>query len=214
MNKFKASPEKAYTRDVRFAIELLDAVTLERVSRGVTVTADGLLRKPIVNASGLFVWLDEDLAPLQKITIDPDTLPYEKAEINAADLKIPLTTIELKPRPGYPFEAGVTGIRGTLAEERVTPKQPVANAGMHLRWLDDSGAWRDATTISRSDENGDFAAILRFAPDEIPLLDNQGAMTVRLRVRRDSDERGTADLKLAQGRIADALIFYWDELQP
>lgn len=213
MNQFKAPPEPAYARNVLFAIELLDAVTLERVSKGVTVTADGLLRKPILNASGFFVWLNEDLTPLQKITIDPDSLPYEAAEIKRAELQIPLTTIELKPRAAYPFAAGVTGIRGSLIESRVGPRQPVEKADVHLRWLDENGVWRDAT-ISRTDKNGDFAAILRFAPDEIPLLDNQGALTVRLRVRRASDERGTADMKLAQGRIADALIFSWDELQP
>ena len=35
-------------------------MTLERVSDGVKVTAEGLRGKPIVNYGGLFVWLEED----------------------------------------------------------------------------------------------------------------------------------------------------------
>jgi hypothetical protein len=52
--------ERAYSREAMLAVELLDAVTLERVTQGVEVTATGLTGKPIVNYGGLFVWLKED----------------------------------------------------------------------------------------------------------------------------------------------------------
>jgi hypothetical protein len=214
VNRFQAPPEGAYQRNSMFAIELLDAVTLERVSVGVNVVAEGL-KKPIVNASGLFVWLQEDLARLRRISIDPDLLPYERVELTPAELVLPLTRVELGPRASYAFAAGITGIRGSLIEE--PPPQPrivVPGVEVRLRWLDENSVWRDAPTRSHTDAKGDFAAIVRLAPNELPLLDADGAMTVRLRVRRDSNERGTADLKLAQGRIADALIFAWNELQP
>src|SRR5215813_12872832 len=81
--------EQAYSRRSTFAIELLDAVTLARVTQGVTVTANGLHGKPIINAGGLFVWLLEDLAPLQNVSIDPGTLPYEQIELDPADLTLP-----------------------------------------------------------------------------------------------------------------------------
>lgn len=218
--EIKRPPEQAYLRNVLFAIELLDAVTMARVSRGVKVAADGLRGLPIINESGMFVWLAEDLAPLTKVTIEPGVLPYERVEIPAADLQLPLTTIQLAPRPDYGFTAGVTGLRGTLIEERVNPPIPVRDAAVRLRWLDDNSVWRDAPTTSHTDMNGgDFAAILRLAPFEVPLLDAAGAVTVHLRVRRGADERSSADFKLPQGRVTDPsaldpLMFAWDELQP
>lgn len=216
--------ENAYGRRSLFAIELLDAVTLERVSNGVKVTAAGLQGKPVVNAGGVFVWLQEDIAPLQKVTIDPGALPYEKIERQPAELTLPpdprpLTTIELSPRVDYPFAPGVTGLRGTLIEEQAVPPVPVQNAQVSLRWLDDDDVtWRDAPTISHTNSTGDFVSILRFAPTEKPKLDN-GSVTVRLRVRRNGNERSSADFILLQGRVTDPstldpLTFAWDELQP
>jgi hypothetical protein len=168
--------------------------------------------------------MQEDIAPLQKVTIDPGTLPYEKLEREPADLTLPpdprpLTTIELPPRTGSRCAAGVTGLRGTLIEDNVVPPVPVENAEVSLRWLDDDDVtWRDTPTISHTNSRGDFVSILRFAPTEKPNLDN-GSVTVRLRVRRNGNERSSADFKLLQGRVTDPstldpLTFAWDELQP
>lgn len=212
--------EESYQRLTLFAIELLDAVTLARVSDGVKVVADGLSRKPIVNASGLFVWLEEEIGNLRRISIEPGQLPYEKVEIQRADLTLPLTTIELQPRADYGFSAGITGMRGTLIEERVVPPIAVTNAEVHLRWLDDNGIWQDAPTTSHTDnKRGDFISILRLNPTEVPDLDSSGMVTVRFRARRNGAERSSADFKLLQGRVtepstANKLTFAWDELQP
>ena len=216
--------EQAYRRDVLFAVELLDAVTLERVGRDITVTAEGLQGKPVVNKSGFFVWLREDFARLEKLVVDPGRQPYESIERAKTDVQQPLTSIELSPRPGYSFPPGITGVLGSLIEQRTAqPRLPVSGAEVHLQWLDDLGNLHDATTISHTNESGDFVAFLRFAPTETPQLDAKGALTVRLRVLRGSDERGSADLKLPAGRIAepstfpqgkDLLMFAWDELQP
>jgi hypothetical protein len=227
--------DKIARRRVLYAIELLDAVTLDRVSQGVKVKAHGLQSEPIVNASGLFVWLDEDIEQLQKISIDPGVLPYEETERNHAQLNLehdsiqgkwPLTSIELSPRVDYAFDAGITGLRGTLVEERERA-EPVPKAEVYLRWLDQDGNWHDAptrshTTPARSDppaNGGDFVAILRLAPSEVPQLDADGNLTVRLRVKRGEDERGSDALPVLQGRIANPstqnkLIFAWDELKP
>jgi hypothetical protein len=213
--------ETAYHRLVLFALELLDAVTLSRISQGVKVVADGLEGKPTVNASGLFVWLKEDITNLRKISIDPGQLPYESLELTRGDVTMPLTTVQLQPRADYAFAAGVTGLRGTLIEDRTsTPVVPVSNAEVHLRWLDDNGVWQDAPTISRTDKKrGDFVSILRLNPTEVPDIDPGGNVTVRLHARRDSNERTSADFRLLQGRImepstANKLTFAWDELQP
>lgn len=221
---FDVRLEQAYACDVLLAVELLDAVTLERIGRDMTVTAEGLQGKPIMNKSGFFVWLREDFEQLEKLVIDPGRLPYESVERAKAGVQQPLTSIELSPRPGYPFPSGITGLLGTLLEERPPqPRVPVVNAEVHLKWRDDLGNLHDAPTITHTNENGDFVAFLRFVPNETPQLDAKGALTVRLRARRGSDERGSLDLTLPAGHIADpstfpqgtdALIFAWDELQP
>lgn len=217
--------EEAYRRRVLFGIELLDAVTLSPVNQGLKVVARGLLGKPIVNAGGLFVWLQEDIQNLRAISINPGPLPYEAREIERSQLNLPpikpaLTTIQLQPRVGYSFGPGITGLRGTLIESRVDPPKPVANAAVYLQWLDDENNWHNAPTTSQTDQNrGDFVSILRLAPTEVPLLD-KGEVTVRLRASRNGGaERGSNDFKLSQGRITDPstlnpLTFAWDELQP
>jgi hypothetical protein len=223
--------EPAYRREAGFALELLDAVTLARVSDGVTVKAEGIAGKPVRNAGGLFVWLQQDFAPLRRVTIDPGRLPYETVERVRADLRLPpatpaLTTVELPPRADYAFAPGITGLRGTLLEEPITsprPRVPVAGAEIHLRWLDEDGVtWRDAPTRSHTDEDGGFVSILRLTAADVPRVDS-GQVTVRVRARRGAVERGSAELKLPQGRVADpstlapgpgAQPFAWDDLQP
>ena len=210
-------PELAYHRRVLFAIEVLDAVTLERVTQGLKVKALGLKGLPIVNAGGLFVWLSEDLNALQNVTIEPGVLPFESVEIPAAQLKIPLSIVELSPRSAYPFPPGLTAIRGALIEERVAPPappQPVQDAGVRLMWLDDDGTtWHDSPVRSHTGAQGDFATILRFAPDEVPRLSADGALTVRLHARRaGQSELKTAAFTLPQGRVTDK-TYAWNELQ-
>jgi hypothetical protein len=212
--------EQAYERNVLLAVELLDAVTLERISTGVKVVAEGLQAKPILNPSCCFVWLKEGNAAAQKITVDPRPLPFETAERDASQITLPLTTIELQPRVSYEFAPGVTGLRGTLIEERIPNPVPVGEAEIKLRWLDDSGSWQDAPTASHTDtKSGDFVSFLRLAPKEKPDIDANGAVTVRLQVRRNGSTRSSTDLKLLQGRITDpttlnSLTFAWDELLP
>ncbi len=218
--------EEAYTRRALFAVEVLDGVTLRRLNDGITVTARGLRRAPIINTGGMFVWRDEELAGLEAISVDPGTLPYEPREVVRADLRLPpltnpSTPIELVPRVDYDFPTGITGLRGTLVEDRAAPLVPVRDAEVRLRWLDDDGVtWRDAATRSRTNVRGDFVSILRLAATEVPRIDATGAVTVRLLAGREGmTERSSTDMKLVQGRVADptaldAKTFAWDELQP
>jgi hypothetical protein len=113
----------------------------------------------------------------------------------------------------------VTGIRGTLLEDRNLPRTAVTDAEVRLRWLDADGFWQDAPTRSHTDMRGDFAAVLRLAPTELPQLDAMKQFTVRLQATRGAEVRESLDVALPPGRVTDssaldALTFAWTELLP
>ncbi len=207
--------EQAYRREAMLAVELLDPVTLERVSQGVTVTAPGLAGAPIVNFGGLFVWLRQSTANFQKLVIDPGTRPFERMEIAAAQVQRPLHTVELKPLANYPFTPGITAIRGALYEKKVptgqTPR-PVPGATIRLAWLhEDNVTWISAPATAVTDAKGDFTSILRLAPVDVPALDAQGKMSIRLFAKRAAGGEKHQAFQLRPGRVAD-LACAWDEL--
>jgi hypothetical protein len=213
-------PEVAFTRNVLFAVEILDAVTLEPVTRDINVSAIGLARKPIVNYSGAFVWLEEGTAKPLQIVVDATNTPYE-----SITLPVPAATsmrIELAPRYDYPFPSGITALRGSLIERRtVTPVVPVNAAELWLQWIDDEQvgtAWIDAPTRSHSRDNGDFATHLRLTRKQKPRAAN-GQLRCRLSVRHDGLTRTSAEFELAEGHVADRVKdppepFAWNELLP
>lgn len=214
--ELRLEPEIGYVRHAMLALEVLDAVSLERVSTGITVTAHGLLGKPTLNWGRLFVWLKEDTAALTGIAIETGSLPFERRDIPLAEVTFPRTVVELAPTPAYPFAPGVTAVRARLVEDRlVTPAAAVPGAEVWVQWLDDDGVtWRDAPTHSHTNSHGDFAAIARLVATDVPRLDANGAISARLRARRAGGVWTGAPFALAQGRVADALTFAWDELQP
>jgi hypothetical protein len=205
--------EQAYTREVMFALELLDAVTLERVVGGVKVEAIGLTGGPILNHGGLLVWLKEPAANFQKVVIDPLSRPFERTEIPAAQLQVPLHSVELKPLSNYPFAPGVTAIRGSLYETRVPLGQapvPIPGATIRLEWLDGSNNYQPGTANAVTNEAGDFVSILRFAPSEDPAVTNQ-LLSIRLFAKGAGGAEKSQDLQLLQGRVTDG-TYAWDEL--
>jgi hypothetical protein len=221
----QAPPERGYRRTGLFAVELLDPLTLERVTDGVKVVAEGLAGTPVVNAGGLFVWLNEDVTALTKLSIDPRLQPYDAVDLAPGDLALPpspspVTTIELSPRVDYPLPTGATAARGTVVEDLVVPATPVNGALVNLRWLDDDGVtWHDARPISKTNARGDFVVILRLSAADLPQLDSAGRLSARLHISRGSNERQSLDFKLPQGRVADpstlnALTVAWNDLQP
>lgn len=224
-------PEVAYQRQVLFAVEVLDGVTLQRLSQGLKVTAQGLKYPARTNSSGRFVWLQEDLSSLQMLSIDPGVLPCEKRDLSPSDLQKPLWQVQLAPTCSYPFVNGMTGFLGRLIEDRVAvpdPAEPVVQAALYLSWLSiDGTTWVDAPLVSHSNANGDFAVVIRFTPKDEPQV-TAGALAVRLRATRDlgGPQLSTGKFSIQLGRVADArtylqqggappaLVFAWNELQP
>lgn len=222
--------EVAYTRESMLAVEVLDAVTLERVTQGVAVIAKGIAGKPVVNHSGLFVWVKQDATKFDGITIDPFAAPFERVELTAAQVNRPLHSVQLHPLPSYPFAPGITAIRGRLVEsDSMAPQVPrvaIPGATIRFEWLDDDGitwhAWQAPRVTTKT---GDFTAMVRLArgrlhegspppppkPDE-PRLDAAGNLSIRVFARRADGLQKQKIYPLPQGRVADQ-TFAWDDLQ-
>jgi len=219
--------ERAYSREAMLAVELLDSVTLERVTQGMQVTAKGLTGRPIINAGGLFVWLKEDATKFEKLIVEPDGGPFEGTEIPASQVNRPLHQLQLKPLASYPFSPGSTAIRASLHEKRVplgTKPVPIAGATIGIEWLDDDGVtWHPWQAPAMTNEAGDFIATLRLArgqspradqpprSDQQPRLDAQGRMTIRLTAKRATGPQKQKNFQLPQGRVTDE-TYAWDEL--
>lgn len=206
--------EEAYLRHAGFAVELRDPVTLERVTEGVTVTAVGLAGVPIVNFSGLFVWLQQPMDKFRQLDIVPGKQPFEPMEIPEADVARPLHTVVLKPSGDYPFTGGVTAIRAALYEQKVpagTAPAPVRGATIRFAWLnEDMVTWQAIEETAATDAYGDFAAILRLARGDVPALDAQGRMSIRVFAKRGGGEK-YYPVQLAPGRVTDA-VYAWNEM--
>lgn len=205
-----------WTRKGLLAIEVLDAVTLQRMHAGITVTAKGLRSAPVLNHGGLFVWRGVDLVGFAGVAIDPGMRPFTGVDLAAANVVLPLHTVALQPGPGYAFAPGTTAIRGSLIE--ATPAQgvaptPIANASVRIEWLDDDGAtWHAPPQRSRTDVRGEFAVFIPFVPADLPQLDAAGALTLRLFANRTpAGVEKRVEFAHPQGRTADA-TYAWDQL--
>ena len=204
-------PPDDVRRRVLFAVELIDPVTLERRHADFSVSARRLSQAPYVNRSGRFVWLREGNAWPGAITVTPDGLPFA-AQVVAApprpadlDRALPaqrLVRVGLRPTAAYPFEAGITAVRGFLGEDDTPSSPPVAGARVQLAWQDaDTGAWfppppaavptADADGVTPSpaepetDRAGQFAAFLRLPRNGSAEPDiASGLLKVRLQLTR------------------------------
>ena len=208
-----------WTRKGMLAIEVLDAVTLQRISSDITVTAKGLRSAAIVNHSGLFAWRGTDLAGFAGVVVDPGLRPFTGVDLAAADVTLPLHTVVLQPRANYAFAPGTTAIRGALVEA-VSPQgvapTPIANAPIRLEWLDDDGTtWHAPPQRFVTDADGEFVAFIPFVSVDEPLATG-GSLQLRLFAKRASVLSLLAERSIAfahpQGRTTDA-IYAWDQMQ-
>jgi hypothetical protein len=211
--------ERAWTRKATLAVEVLDAVTLQRMSQGITVKAKGVRTTPIVNHGGLFVWRGENLAGFAGVVIDPGVLPFSGVELAQADVTLPMHTVALQPRANYAFAPGTTAIRGSLIET-VPPlgvdPTVIPGASIRLEWLDDDGTtWHQPPQRFITDVRGEFAAFIPFVPADLPQLAAGGTLTLKLIANRAPPGQPANEKSIQfahpQGRVTDA-IHAWDQL--
>jgi len=204
--------DAAWTRRMLCAAEIVDAVTLEPVTTGIKVRADGLELEPQVNRSGFHYWLEEGGAQPQRIFVEALDTPYADGEAAPPVPPRKSVRIELVPRASYPFPPGATALRGTLLVSRFGTPEAVSGASVTLQWSDTG--WIDAPTTVTTDDRGDFAAPLRLAPKDEPRLVD-GEIAVRLRVEREGATRTTDEISMPAGKVTPAAQpFIWDDLHP
>lgn len=209
-------PEVAYVRKALLAVELLDAVTLERITQDVEVTAKGLAAKAIVNHSGLFVWTKgADEPNFDGLVIETHATPFERREIKKADVTLPFFRVQLHPLANYPFNAGDTAIRGRLVESDSMPPEvprvPMANATVRFEWQDDDGGWHPWQAPRVTGPAGDFTAMVRLARGKVNEDVVPADLNVRLRAQRSDGVQKQKIYPLPQGRVMDK-TFAWDDL--
>jgi hypothetical protein len=188
------------TRKVLCAVEVVDPVTQEILWRDLTVRAEGLANRPLLSKSGRFVWLREDSAWPSAITVASDrpifeaerATPQRPANLDRATPAERLIRIVLRPTAAYEFGAGVTAIRGHLAETSAVGAAPVTNARVRIAWFDKNVAtWVPAPPATARDGatngKGDFAAYLRLVPTSAQYPDiTKGYLKVQVQVTRAS----------------------------
>lgn len=207
--------EVAYVRNVLLAVEVVDAVTLEPVRNGIVVSGQGLETRPIVNSSGFFVWLEAGNRRPAQIVVEPVDSRYLRATAPVPALPARSLRIELAPNAGYPFDAGTTVVRGTLIQRRTGPRVPALGAEVWVRWIDDTASgttWVDSPVRSQVDASGDFAAVLRLAPNQTPRPPDSNNLRARLGARLGGLSRTSDEFALLQGRVLERSDpFVWNE---
>ncbi len=217
---FSGAPETAWTRRVAYAIQVLDAVTLEPVTHKVQLRARGLRAKPVINASRYAVWLAEENRTIGTVEIKPP--PGSGLLEVTIPPPAPATTgtpepILLAPAHDYPFPPGVTALRGTLKVSATAGADPVVGAEIWLQWLDEGHfppRWTDSTVRSRTNADGDFAVLFRLASGHSAEMQD-GKFQARIAATHAGASRSMGIAALTPGLAAAAASpFAWNEFTP
>lgn len=229
--EYRATHETAYAREARLIVELIDPVTLFPVHDGLKVEVDGLRAKPVVSSGGRMVWFHEKDGNPTALRVDAGGLPYLlRGDVAVPPLPLPpppparpvtytFMRLELGPSTAYPFVPGITALRANLVRNLADdPLIPIADAAVKLRWIDDNAPgeqWVDALTTSFTGAKGDFAAIVRLAPEQIARADAQNRMRVRVCATRAGTTRFSPELHIPFSKLTDMPTrIAWDDLQP
>jgi hypothetical protein len=179
------------SRQVAFAVELLDPVTGALVSTPATVAADGLAIGPVNNLSGRFVFLAQ-AGVAGTVRVDLHGLPYEPISSPPPAPGQNLLRLTLQPTPLYPFEASATLLSGKLVDGGV----PVAGAAIGAVFADKTA--QHQALPARTDGSGAFAVLLRLDPTAVASADPVMA-DLTLTITRSSTTRSRPGLRAVAG---------------
>ena len=148
---------------VTLAIGAVDAVTGMLIRDGVGARITGLMDRPILNASGMLVFINLADQPTYDVEVDGRRAGFPFVERfvftpPAAGNKDPAARrrdVLLSPGPDYPFAPGTTLVRGVVTRGAA----PVAGASISA-----APAAGGASFATRSIANGAFAPALRLPP--------------------------------------------------
>jgi hypothetical protein len=148
---------------VTLAIGAVDAVTGCLIGNGVSARITGLMDRPIVNASGLLVFINLADQPHYDVEVDGRRAGFPFVERftftpPAAGNKDPAARrrdVLLSPGPDYAFAPGATLVRGVVTRGSA----PVAGASISA-----APTAGGASFATRSIANGAFALALRLPP--------------------------------------------------
>jgi hypothetical protein len=147
---------------VTLAIGAVDAVSGRLVRDGVSARITGLMDQPILNASGMLVFINLPDQPQYDVEVDGRRVGFPFVERfaftpPAAGNKDPAARrrdVLLAPGPDYPFAPGTTLVRGVVTRGSA----PVAGASIS------AASAGGASFATRSIANGAFALALRLPP--------------------------------------------------
>ena len=148
---------------VALAVAAIDAVTGMLIRDGVSARIDGLMDRPIFNASGMLVFINLPDQPQYEVVVDGrragfpfvERFAFTPAAAGTRDPAARRRDVLLTPGPDYPFPAGTTLVRGVVTRGA----SPVAGASISA--TPEAGGTGSAT---RSIANGAFALALRLPP--------------------------------------------------
>jgi hypothetical protein len=181
---------------VTLAIGAVDSVTGTLVRRGVSARVKGLMDRPIVNASGLLVFINLPDQPHYDVEVDgrPAGFPFVESFAFAppapgnADPAARRRDVLLAPGPDYPFAPGTTLVRGVVTRGSA----PVANALVSAHPAAGGAGFK-----SRSVASGAFALALRLPP--LGTHEAEAPVQVAIEVSEGGDTR-TFSRPIANGR--------------
>ncbi|MEA3015685.1 MAG: hypothetical protein QOI38_407 [Sphingomonadales bacterium] len=170
---------------VTVAIAAVDAVTGTLVRNGVSARIDGLMDRPIVNASGMLVFINLRDQPQYDVEVDGrragfpfvERLAFTPPAASNKDPAARRLDVLLAPGPDYPFAPGTTLVRGVVTRGSA----PVAGAAISAA---PAGGGSFAT---RSIANGAFALALRLPP--IGTHEAEAPVPVTIQVSEGPDAR-------------------------
>jgi hypothetical protein len=181
---------------VTLAVGAVDSVTGTLVRDGVSARITGLIDRPIVNASGLLVFINLPDRPHYDVEVDARRAGFPFVERFAfatpaagnKDWAGRRRDVLLAPGPDYPFAPGTTLVRGVVTRGSV----PVARASISAAPVAGGAAF-----ATRSIANGAFALALRLPP--LGTHEAEAPVPVTIKVSEGSDSRSFVR-RLANGR--------------